>query len=182
MYDVPESGVSRHNAIKRKLSEIEESKKDLDELLFHLSKRPLSEAQGIFDRLRSHESPTAVLRIIKEGDLLLSKRLQDSHPQPTMQALETEGLKKSKIKVPARPWTTIAGDGIVSELVSSFFAWDNIFFIMFIDKQAFLEDMRKQDVTGARYCSPFLVNVICSLRCVSREAVRSVLPCFANVA
>jgi hypothetical protein len=71
------------------------------------------------------------------------------------------------IKVKASPWTAVARRGIVSELVSSFFAWDNLLLHSFIDRDSFLRDMELGNPKEARYCSPFLVNAICATQCVS---------------
>jgi hypothetical protein len=78
-----------------------------------------------------------------------------------------EYSKARNQRVPARPWTVLAGDGLVSELVSAFFTYDHCSGIPFVDQECFLADMRAEDITQARFCSPFLVNAICALRCVS---------------
>jgi hypothetical protein len=86
---------------------------------------------------------------------------------PRLLKLNQEALETVPIKVPARPWTIVAGDGIVSELITEFFANDHLYFFPPIDRMAFLGDMQKADIENARYCSPLLVNAICAHRCVS---------------
>ena len=111
-----------------------------------------------------------MLQFIKEADLLLlgpsssSSRILD----PRIRKLDLDALRDSPIKVRAYPWTIIAGDGLVSSLISSFFAWDNPFFYCFVDQQCFLEDMEQQDPLKAMFCSPLLVNAICAIRAVSK--------------
>ena len=94
-----------------------------------------------------------------------------------LEKLDSEALGKSPIKVPARPWTNVAGDGVVSELISAWFRWDDIFCYPYVDRECFLDDMRKGDPSHARYCSPFLVNALCAQRSVGnlpklRETVK----------
>ena len=80
--------------------------------------------------------------------------------------VDAEALAESPLKVPARPWTSVAGDGIVSDLISAFFRWDDSFIYPFIDRALFFRDMKLAEL-GSRYCSPLLVNAICATRAVS---------------
>ena len=80
--------------------------------------------------------------------------------------IDAEALASSPLKVPARPWTSVAGDGIVSNLISSFFKWDDSYLYSFVDRELFLRDMRSG--VESQYCSPLLVNSICAARSVSR--------------
>jgi hypothetical protein len=67
--------------------------------------------------------------------------------------------------VPAEPWTRVTQDaGLVSHLVSLYFAWDWPF-SAFLDKEVFLRHMRKAEI-GSEFCSPFLVNAMLSNACV----------------
>jgi hypothetical protein len=86
-----------------------------------------------------------------------------------LENLDIAALSKSTFQVHARPWTTLADDGVVSELLSSFFASDGCFYLSFVDQQYFLDDMEAGDVGMAKLCSPLLVNAICALRCVSEH-------------
>ncbi|KAG6019116.1 hypothetical protein E4U41_003392, partial [Claviceps citrina] len=90
-----------------------------------------------------------------------------------LERLELLALRESSIRVDARPWTAVASDGLVSELVSSFFTWDDAFFLPIVDREAFLADMRSGNVAKAKYCSPFLVNAICASRCYTCRRTRA---------
>lgn len=85
----------------------------------------------------------------------------------TLESLDLDALNASNLKLQAQPWTTVAGDGLVSELLSSFFACDNWFSLPFVDEGSFLNDMQAGDIGKAGFCSPLLVNALCALRCVS---------------
>jgi hypothetical protein len=95
--------------------------------------------------------------------------IRDETPAFALETLDVAALNKSTFQVHARPWTTLANDGLVSELLSSFFASDGCFYLSFIDQQYFLDDMETGDIDNAKLCSPLLVNSICALRCVSEH-------------
>jgi hypothetical protein len=137
---------------------------DLRELFRYLQVRPDTEVTEIIRRIREDEDPQTVLRFIKDGDLLLEASATSPRSGETneMQKLDRQALKNSAIKVPARPWTVIAGDGVVSDLVSNFFATCHYFVAVFVDKKCFLQDMRSQSIRSSEFCSPFLVNAICA--------------------
>jgi hypothetical protein len=68
------------------------------------------------------------------------------------------------MKLRARPWTAVADDGIVSALISSFFAWDGYYFLPFVDQECFIRDMNTGDIKRSKFCSPFLVNAVCTIQ------------------
>jgi hypothetical protein len=112
--------------------------------------------------------PIALANAIRQAELLLPHPASQENEEFTaLQQLDLDALRRSPIKVPALAWTNVAGDGIVSELISSWFKWDNPFLYAFIDGECFLKDLREADPKKAFYCSPFLVNAICALRSVS---------------
>ncbi|KAG5984191.1 hypothetical protein E4U54_006165 [Claviceps lovelessii] len=135
-----------------------------------------SRGQDMLARLRAADDPLRALRAIHGVTSPLSSSLASSSSPPSspdmrldarLERLELLALRESSIRVDARPWTAVAGDGLVSELISSFFTWDDAFFLPIIDREAFLADMRSGNVARAEYCSRFLVNAICASRCVS---------------
>ena len=139
---------------------------DWEELFKNLQVRPEEEAFELFKRLRLSQNPLDVLNFIRQGNLLLNCGLVTLRSERESK-IDAAALEHAPIKVPARPWTTVAQDGIVSELVSAWFKWDDAFGYPFLDQEAFLDDMRSSDVEQARYCSRFLVSALCAFRCVS---------------
>jgi hypothetical protein len=89
-----------------------------------------------------------------------------------LENLDVAARSVSTFQVHARSWTKLADDGLVSELLSSFFASDACFYLSFVDQQYFLDDMEAGDVGIEKLCSPLLVNAICALRCVSEHRRR----------
>ena len=169
-YDVEEGEPTRYSALKRKYDEVMDENERLRELFDYLSNRPESEAQEIWKRIRFSGDVQEVIQAVRDAEILLRTPSDSGHgpleATGPLERLEQQALEGSFIKLPSRPWTTVAGDGIVSELISSFFAYDDLFFLPFIDKEAFVEEMRSKDPRSAKYCSAFLVNAICALRSV----------------
>lgn len=87
--------------------------------------------------------------------------------EPSIASIDAEAWEQAAIKIQAKPWTDVAGDGLVSELISEFFHWDNSLFFPFIDKTSFLQGLMQGDLNELDDCSPCLVNAICALRSVS---------------
>ncbi|KAM5362707.1 hypothetical protein ACJA88_013903 [Fusarium oxysporum] len=154
---------SRHQAVQ-----VENER--LREVYALLQTLPESEARQMFARIRDADDPITVLNLARGASTLRDPpsprpEITSTGWNPRVDALSLKTLSESPIRVHAKPWTAVAGDGLVSQLISSFFTWDDAFFYPFIDLQAFLKDMNSGEVKKARYCSPFLVNAICASRC-----------------
>jgi len=142
---------------------------ELKSLLMFMATRSEIDALAILARLRESRDPISVLNFVRHGDLILQQHFPGGpfgDDDGKLRSLDQDALNASPKKVPARPWTTLVGDGLVSELVSSFAAYDYPFYFSFVDMECFLSDMRSQKPRETRYCSPLLVNAICSLRSV----------------
>jgi hypothetical protein len=169
---------TRTASLKRKVEFLESENGELHELYQFIRTRSDPEALDVLHRMRTVANPLELLRFIKEGDLLLQTHL--SHSASTggtsdslLSKLDLDAWNASSIKVKASPWTTIASDGLVSELISIFFERDQYFTMPFVDKEAFLRDVSATDVPNPRnmkYCSPLLVNAICADASVSRSS------------
>lgn len=158
---------SRTSALKRKCDALQDENERLRELFGLLRQKSKPDALDILVRIRNSENPLVVWKSIKDAELLLRwpPSAASGSRDPKIESMNAEALAGSHVKVRARPWTALAGDGMVSDLVSSFFACTVCF--SFIDRECFLADMARGDVEKARYCSPFLVNTMCAFRCVS---------------
>lgn len=69
--------------------------------------------------------------------------------------------------VQALPWSIVASDVVVSELISQYFTYDYLYVFPSVPRLPFLNEMRLGDPITARCCSPLLVNAICAQQCVS---------------
>lgn len=70
----------------------------------------------------------------------------------------------------AYPWTTLASDEVISHLISLYFTWEQPC-LQFVDKMAFLTDMKAGDVARPHsFCSPLLVSALLAQACVSQPS------------
>lgn len=150
----------------------------LQDLFQLIQTRPVAEAAEIVLRIRRGSDPHAVLRLLRDGDLLLeasatARRSADEARGRAVERVEAAALHQSPVKVPARPWTDVAGDGVVSELVSIFFAIEQPFIATYVDRRCFVEEMRAaKPGRDLDFCSPLLVDAICAYSAVSSPVPR----------
>ncbi|KAF9874919.1 C6 transcription factor [Colletotrichum karsti] len=152
-------------ALKRKANDLETENTQYRDLFRMVCSKTEDEAQEIFRRIRKTGDPLTVLESIRQAEILLpspasNERVNDSR----LAKLNDKAMEHSLIRVPAKPWTAIADDGLVSELITDFFTWENASNFPAIERDLFLDNMRAGSVKRAKYCSPILVNAICALR------------------
>lgn len=75
-------------------------------------------------------------------------------------------LTQNAIQVQAYPWTDVASDQGVSEIISQFILDDRPLALPVVDVQKLVEEMKGCDPASATCCSPLLVNAICAQQCV----------------
>lgn len=160
--------------MRRKNETLQSENDQLRALLNYIRTRSEVESMEIYRRVRVAVDPLDVVELLRGGDLLLQHSVPEASggsetPATGLGNLDISAMDSSAIKVRARPWTKVAGDGLVSELISSFFAYDNGFYLSFVDQESFLDDMQTGDVETSEFCSPLLVHAICALRCVSNS-------------
>lgn len=164
-----EAGASRSLSLRRRNETLQGEITQLRELLSQVDHAPEIEASG---RPQHPTGPSELLGPPMEVETGGASAQQSSphsrsnEPSSASEGLGFSALSTSHLKVQAQPWTTVAGDWLVSELLSSFFAYDNCFYLPFVDQECFLHDMQTGDIRKADFCSPLLVNAICALRCV----------------
>ena len=149
---------------------MEAERDQLRELLNLIREQPDTEAHEIFRRLRTSSDPLQLLRFVRQAHILIPNPDPVSRlsPHPEIEKIDSEALRWSPLKLRARPWTMVAGDGLVSSLISSFFAWDGSYLTPFVDLKCFINNMTAGIVTSSEFCSPFLVNAIC---CISVSTI-----------
>ncbi|EFY91265.1 C6 transcription factor, putative [Metarhizium acridum CQMa 102] len=165
--DIKEDESASTVALRHRNTSLRQENEQLRELFKLLHKLPTEEGQEVISRLKVADDPIQVLRSVQEASLLINNPNSSSYSallDSRLERLDLLALREGAIRVDAKPWTAVAGDGIVSELISSFFNWDDAFYLPFLDREAFLEEMRAGNVAAAKYCTPFLVNAICADR------------------
>ena len=165
-----EGAVSRYAHLKESSDQLMHENLKFKELLTYLCSRPETEAFEVYRRLRVSHDPLTTLQYLRDADTLLNIPSFNACGMVDREVdkIDSDALALSVIKVPARPWTSVTGDGLVSNLITAFFKWDAPFGYSFIDRELFVRDMRSGSLKQTRYCSPLLVNSICALRSVSR--------------
>ena len=74
---------------------------------------------------------------------------------------------KNVVSVSAQPWTKLTtDDALVSHLVTVFLNYNNVYW-RYVEEDIFLRSM--QGGVPDEFCSPFLVNAICAMACLSSE-------------
>ncbi|OLN86935.1 Nitrogen assimilation transcription factor nit-4-like protein 4 [Colletotrichum chlorophyti] len=160
-------------ALKRKANELENENAQFRDLFRMVCSKSEDEAAEIFRRIRLSGDPFRVLESIRQAEMLLpspssNDRIHDSR----LAKLNEKALENSLIRVPAKPWTVVVDDGLVSELITDFFSWDNASCFPAIEQNMFLSDMRAGSLKQAKWCSPILVNAICAVRSPFVERAR----------
>lgn len=161
----------RITPLKRSFEVLQSENEQWRELFSLIQKLPDAEVAQTLNRIRTSKDPESVLHFARSA-VLASTPASNLEPffkerNPKADIINMRALVVSPIKVNARPWTVIAGDGLVSELMASYFTWDHAFYFPFVDRMAILGDMSANDPKTSRYCSSFLVNAICTIRSVS---------------
>ncbi|KAL2179575.1 uncharacterized protein P884DRAFT_275895 [Thermothelomyces heterothallicus CBS 202.75] len=155
------------------MADMKETNSTLQRVLSHLTSAPVSEVVETVQKLNAFQA----LSTLKDGTGsvdLCSKALADGE----VAKIDAQALAESPTKLPAKPWTSVAGDGLVSHLVADFFfpSADDPFVTgsTLIDRDLFIQDMTLCNPSQSQFCSRFLVNAICGLRSLSSDKIRLV--------
>ncbi|EFQ34274.1 uncharacterized protein GLRG_09418 [Colletotrichum graminicola M1.001] len=160
-------------ALKRKASVLETENAQYRDLFRMVCTKSEDEAKEIFRRIRASGDPIRVLESIRQAEILLPvPATNDRTRDMRLTKLDERALQSSLIRVPAKPWTTVADDGLVSELVTDFFNWENVSCFPAIEQTLFIDDMRAGSIKEAKWCSPILVNAICAVRAPFLESAK----------
>ncbi|KAF4511812.1 hypothetical protein G6O67_001020 [Ophiocordyceps sinensis] len=163
-------------SLKKRHGALEGEHGKYKELLTLLRDKPDSEAYEILRRIRNADEPLLVLDEIRHAELLLAEPSSPVADRLSMDdrllRLDQEARDHSFIAVPARPWTVVVDDGLVSELITEYFTWDHAYLLPSVDRDVFVDEMRSRDPLTARWCSPLLVNAICAQKSIVVERAR----------
>lgn len=167
------AGETRFSALKRKYNSLEEELETLRNLYGYIQSRPLSEAHDLVAVIQSCQDPTEATRRF----LLHNDSIRDinafAEAEISNVFLASGDVETSlapahyPVHVLAYPWTTVAGDEVVSKLISQFFIAERSLVLPIVNSSQFIEEMKGGDTTVAMFCSPLLVNAICAHQCVS---------------
>ena len=156
--------------MKRKHDKLKSGTSSMDELYNYIHLMPEAAVASVVQKIRSSDNPMSVISFIRHGDPVYQQLLMTPDEESTqvqVRSLDADALQNSRLQLPARPWTIVAGNGIVSHLISNFFDREYSCLEPFVNELAFVTDMVAGEVTKAKYCSPLLVNALCALSAVS---------------
>ena len=170
-YDPTQDG-RRKQGRKRRVDELELRSQVLEKLLHSLKNSSSSNSSQLLDLIRQDASLGEILEFLdshpgtdlNEARATLSPGPQNDHPRRMLTL--TELTDSPTVKVPAAPWTSVTKDDFfVSHLVSAYFSWYHWYYHNFDDK-LFVDAMAAGNLDSL-WCSPFLVNAILGMGCVS---------------
>jgi len=165
VYNV-QAGLTRAEDLKKKYDAAQDELQSLRQLFESVRACPEPDLDDLVREIRWSVDPPDALRRVQSSGTAANRTLPRPRQNAATLALDAYALRQADLKVPARPWTTVAGDGIVSHLISQFFELEHPFLISHVDREVFLEEMIEGDVSKAEFCSPLLVNAICALSSV----------------
>ncbi|EFZ00818.2 Zn(2)-C6 fungal-type DNA-binding domain protein [Metarhizium robertsii ARSEF 23] len=159
-----ERGKALTSVLKQKRDDLMNENEQYRELFQLLCTKPKDEALELFRRIRESGEPFIVFEAVRQAEVLFPNHSpSETYGSYQLERLDRLALDGSIIKVPARPWTIVAGDGLVSELITNLFHFNGTYLLPVLEKDVFIEDMKSGHVIGSRYCTPFLVNAICAV-------------------
>lgn len=120
------------------------------------------DAYDLLRLIRSSRDPGSVIEQLEGRTANINRTLPRPFSTEALRSFDASALRDATVKVPARPWTTVAGDGIVSHLISQFFDLEHPTIMHHIDHETFIHEMTNADASTAEYCTPLLVNAICA--------------------
>lgn len=177
VYDADVNETS-NQALKRKYNVARNESKDLRELFECLRQRPPDEANEILARIRNSDDPVQVLQSVREAALILPSDFPQSPRRDTLSLDQRPDAHLIPIQVPAQPWTGVASNTVISNLVWQFFSHDNKYLLPVVDQDAFIKDMCAESPARAQHCSALLVNSICAMGCLHSPQCRNLIPLF----
>ncbi|KAJ3498502.1 hypothetical protein NLG97_g1076 [Lecanicillium saksenae] len=126
IYEAEETRKTRLETLEAQRDAVTQENSRLWQLFRMLQTLPHADADEILRQLRSTDDPFALLRLARRAVPPIGAGAgfvpqEQGESRARLSVIDLRALATSPLKVPARPWTSVAGDGVVSELISSFF-------------------------------------------------------------
>ncbi|EFY85809.1 C6 transcription factor, putative [Metarhizium acridum CQMa 102] len=167
-------GESRAAALKKKYSALEKEAAQLSKAVHQLKRlygyicaSSEDEAFKVFQHIRASDNhnPIDALQSFDRNDFLTLEYNESPAPTDVSDDTGIESATNALFEVRALPWSVVASDEVVSELISQYFTFDYLYAFPPIPRVTFLNEMKLGDVAAATSCSPLLVNAICAQQC-----------------
>ncbi|KAG5957392.1 hypothetical protein E4U58_006110 [Claviceps cyperi] len=174
-YDA-EIGESRSAALKKKYralvrdyNRLAKEAHMLRRFYGHIRAAPEGQSFSVFQKIRASRN-SRPLDVLESLDETYQERNEFFTSYGHSNGENNEADSNQDIEVRAAPWTTVAGDGVVSELITQYFTFDYLYVFPPINRTIFIREMASPSVHPGLCCSQLLVNAICAQQCyISRR-------------
>ncbi|KAG6073827.1 hypothetical protein E4U30_005955 [Claviceps sp. LM220 group G6] len=174
-YDA-EVGESRSAALKKKYralvrdyNRLAKEAHMLRRFYGHIRAAPEEQAFSVFQKIRASRS-SRPLDVLESLDETHQERTEYLASYGDSDGENNEPESDQNIEVRAAPWTTVAGDEVVSELITQYFTFDYLYVFPPINRAIFAREMASPSIHPGLCCSQLLVNAICAQQCyISRR-------------
>jgi hypothetical protein len=161
--------------LRERQQDLQRENEQYRRIIRELRTKSEAEALEMLRAIRESSEPLHLLDTAGEAEEHLSN---SSSPETEhvlqLHSLDHQALESSIIKVSARPWTVVASDGLVSQLITNVFTLKGIYLYPVLDKDVFIQEMKSGNVETSKWCTPLLVNAICAAESVSTSVSCSV--------
>ncbi|QUC22239.1 uncharacterized protein UV8b_06480 [Ustilaginoidea virens] len=165
------AGETRSSALRRRCSALEEELETLQKLVRHIRDSPPDEAERIVAHVRSGAQAVAAYHSYfaqQDGVLYASVAAEPDLEAAALQldsASAPSPVLRNRVQLQAYPWTSIAPDDVVSNLIAQYFILERSILFPVVHYESFTNEMKNGDIASATCCSPLLVNAICAQQC-----------------
>ncbi|KAG6055725.1 hypothetical protein E4U32_006132 [Claviceps aff. humidiphila group G2b] len=159
----------RYRALVRDYNRLAKEAYMLRRFYGHIRAVPEEQAFSVFVKIRASRS-SRPLDVLESLDETHQERNEFLAPYEDSNGENNEADSDQNIEVRAAPWTTVAGDEVVSELITQYFTFDYLYVFPPINRTIFVREMASPSVHPGLCCSQLLVNAICAQQCyISRR-------------
>ncbi|KAG5971395.1 hypothetical protein E4U56_006804 [Claviceps arundinis] len=181
-YDA-EVGESRSAALKKKYralvrnyNRLAKEAHMLRRFYGHIRAAPEEQAFSVFQDIRASRS-SRPLDVLESLDEIHHERGESLAFYGDSDGENNEADSDQNIEFRAAPWTTVAGDEVVSELITQYFTFDYLYVFPPINRSIFVREVASPSVHYGLCCSQLLVNAICAQQCyISRREYMEGIP------
>ncbi|KAG6062640.1 hypothetical protein E4U32_002112 [Claviceps aff. humidiphila group G2b] len=159
----------RYRALVRDYNRLAKEAYMLRRFYGHIRAVPEEQAFSVFLKIRVGQS-SRPLDVLESLDETHQERNEFLPSCGDSDGENNEADSDQNIEARAAPWTTVAGDEVVSELITQYFTFDYLYVFPPINRTIFAREMASPSVHPGLCCSPLLVNAICAQQCyISRR-------------
>ncbi|OAQ60882.2 C6 transcription factor [Pochonia chlamydosporia 170] len=155
----------RYGALDREVGQLREENRHFKKLYSLIRTGTENETLKVLSNIRSSSNyiAIAVPRLLGQGDTTLAGPTASSSSVKENDETSVKTFNAFVADIQALPWTVVAGNDVVSELISQYFTFDYLYVFPAIPRSIFIYEMNSGDPAASTACTPLLVNAICFL-------------------